>query len=85
MYFPPAFFDIMVHLPIDLIREIKYCGPVHMRSSWPFERQMKTYKGYVKNLSRPEACIAEKMVYELAIEFSVELLGDMKTIRLPTS
>ncbi|XP_021749396.1 uncharacterized protein LOC110715131 [Chenopodium quinoa] len=85
MYFPPAFFDIMVHLPIHLVREIKYCGPVHMRSSWPFKRQMKTYKDYVKNFSRPEACIAERMVYELAIEFSMDLLGDMKTIGVPKS
>ena len=27
-YFPPAFFDIMVHLIVHLVREIKCCGPV---------------------------------------------------------
>ncbi|XP_056695469.1 uncharacterized protein [Spinacia oleracea] len=46
MYFPPAFFDIMIHLPVHLVREIRFCGPVHMRAQWAFERQMKTYKGY---------------------------------------
>ena len=28
MYFPLAFFDIMVHLIVHLVREIKCCGPV---------------------------------------------------------
>ena len=28
MYFPPAFFDIMVHLVVYLVREIKCCDPV---------------------------------------------------------
>jgi len=27
MYFPPSFFDIMVHLIVHLVREIKCCGP----------------------------------------------------------
>ena len=27
-YFPPAFFDIMIHLIVHLVREIKCCGPV---------------------------------------------------------
>ena len=31
MYFPPLFFDIMVHLIVHLVREIKCCGPVYLR------------------------------------------------------
>jgi len=27
MYFPPSFFDIMVHLIVHLAREIRLCGP----------------------------------------------------------
>ena len=30
MYFPPAFFDSMVHLIVHLVREIKFCGPVYL-------------------------------------------------------
>ncbi|XP_062073833.1 uncharacterized protein LOC133778034 [Humulus lupulus] len=26
-YFPPSFFDIMVHLAVHLVREVKLCGP----------------------------------------------------------
>ncbi|XP_056685811.1 uncharacterized protein [Spinacia oleracea] len=85
MYFPPSFFDVMMHLPIHLIREIRFCGPVHMRAQWAFERQMKTYKGCVKNAYRPEACIAEKMFYELAMEYCLEHIDHVKTLGLPTS
>ena len=28
MYFPPSFFDIMVHLIVHLVREIQLCGLV---------------------------------------------------------
>ena len=30
MYFPPAFFDIMVHLIVHLVREIKCSGHVYL-------------------------------------------------------
>ncbi|KAA0025325.1 uncharacterized protein E6C27_scaffold1204G00040 [Cucumis melo var. makuwa] len=32
-YFPPSFFTIMVHLVVHLVREIEFCGPVHLRPS----------------------------------------------------
>ncbi|CAK8566392.1 unnamed protein product [Lathyrus sativus] len=51
MYFPPSFFDIMVHLTVHLIMEIQYCGPAYMRWMYPIERYMKIIKGYVKNRS----------------------------------
>jgi len=31
MYFPPLFFNIMVHLIVHLVREIRICGPVFLR------------------------------------------------------
>jgi len=49
MYFPPSFFDIMVHLIVHLVREIRICGPVFLRWMYPVERYMKILKGYVKN------------------------------------
>ena len=30
MYFPPSFFDIMVHLIVHIMYEIKICGPVFL-------------------------------------------------------
>ena len=49
MYFPPSFFDIMVHLIVHLVREIRLCGPVFLRWMYPVERYMKVLKGYTKN------------------------------------
>jgi len=44
MYFPPAFFDIMVHLIVHLVREIKCCGPIYLQWMYPVERYMKILK-----------------------------------------
>ncbi|KAL4035139.1 hypothetical protein IC575_003818 [Cucumis melo] len=46
-YFPPSFFTIMVHLVVHLVREIEFCGPVHLRWMYPFERYMKVIKIYM--------------------------------------
>ncbi|XP_020235601.1 uncharacterized protein LOC109815320 [Cajanus cajan] len=61
MYFPPSFFDIMVHLIVHLVREIQLCGPIYLRWMYPVERYMKIFKGYVKNQYRPEASIVERL------------------------
>ncbi|XP_062014790.1 uncharacterized protein LOC133731433 [Rosa rugosa] len=68
-FFPPSFFDIMVHLPIHLAQEALIGGPVHFRWMYPFERFMKDLKGYVKNRSNPEGCIAEKYLAEEMTRF----------------
>ena len=36
--YPPAFFDIMIHLAVHLPQEAKLGGPVHTRWMYPFER-----------------------------------------------
>ena len=73
-FFPPSFFDIMVHLTVHLVREIKLCGPVYLRWMYPFERYMKILKSYVRNRNRPEGCIVECYIAEKAIEFCSEYL-----------
>ena len=55
MYFPLSFFDIMIHLIVHLVLEIRFCGPVFLRWMYPVERYMKVLKGYTKNQYRPEA------------------------------
>ncbi|XP_022850555.1 uncharacterized protein LOC111372431 [Olea europaea var. sylvestris] len=68
-FFPPSFFDIMIHLTIHLGREVRIGGPVQYRWMYPFERFMKTIKGYVKNRSRPEGCIAERYLADECMHF----------------
>ncbi|XP_073153088.1 uncharacterized protein [Henckelia pumila] len=83
-YFPPSFFDIMVHLTVHLVREVKLCGPVWYRQMYPFERFMKILKGYVRNRNRPEGCIAECYVAEEAVEFCSDYMSNVHTIGIPT-
>ncbi|KAI5316717.1 hypothetical protein L3X38_036424 [Prunus dulcis] len=84
-YFPPSFFDIMVHLVVHLVREVRLCGPVYFRWMYPFERYMKVLKGYVQNRTRPEGCIAERYIAEEAVEFSTQHLSDVSTVGVPSS
>ena len=85
MYFPPSFFDIMVHLIVHLVREIRICGPVYLRWMYPVERYMKILKGYVKNQRRPEASIIERYIAEEAIEWSSDYMSDATAIGIPKS
>jgi len=85
MYFPPAFFDIMVHLIVHLVREIKCCGPVYLRWMYLVERYMKILKWYTKNLHHLEASIVERYIAEEAIEFCSKYIEKAKPARLPES
>ncbi|CAL2277834.1 unnamed protein product [Prunus armeniaca] len=84
-YFPPSLFDIMVHLVVHLVREVRLCGPVYFIWMYPFERYMKVLKGYVQNRNRPEGCIAEQYIAEEAVEFCTEHLSDVSTVGVPSS
>ncbi|KAI9111159.1 hypothetical protein K1719_017770 [Acacia pycnantha] len=81
--FLPTFFDIMVHLIFHLVREIKLCGPIHLRWMYPIERSMKLLKGYVKNAYRLEASIVQKYISEEAMEFCQIFLAKVRHIGLP--
>ncbi|XP_074373767.1 uncharacterized protein LOC141714130 [Apium graveolens] len=69
MIFPPAFFDIMVHLPIHLCKEIEFGGPVHLRWMFGIERYLCKLKSYVRNQSKPEGCVAEGYLVEECLTF----------------
>ena len=81
--FSPTFFDIMIHLKVHLVREVRLCGPVYLRWISTFERFMKVLKGYVRNRTQPEGCIIECYIVEEAIEFCLEFLLGVTTIGLP--
>ncbi|XP_074277359.1 uncharacterized protein LOC141600998 [Silene latifolia] len=85
MYFPISFFDIMVHLIVHLVREIKLCGPVFQRSMWPMEREMGTYKRRMKNRYRPEGSIIEGTVASETLGFCQDYLNNVQPLGLPTS
>ncbi|WMV37972.1 hypothetical protein MTR67_031357 [Solanum verrucosum] len=57
--FPPSSFDLMIHLPIHLVNEVRLGGPVQNRWMYSTEREMGTFKSYIRNRRYPEGCIAE--------------------------
>ena len=59
MIFIPNFFDIMVHLTIHLVDEIKLGGPVHCRWMFPIKQDLSKLKSFVRNRSHLGGSIAE--------------------------
>ena len=60
--FPPAFFDMMVHLLVHLPREALLGGPEHGRWMYPMERYIGRWKCRVKNCNCPEGSIVEAYI-----------------------
>ncbi|XP_071727574.1 uncharacterized protein [Rutidosis leptorrhynchoides] len=85
MYFPPSFFDVMVHLVSHIVGEIKVCGPFFLRYMYPFERYMGILKGYVRNLNRPEGSIVDGYASEEVIEFCTNYMDGLKSVGIPQS
>ncbi|XP_058741009.1 uncharacterized protein LOC131613346 [Vicia villosa] len=82
MIFPPSFFDIMVHLPIHLVNEVRLGGPVQFRWMYPTERYLCKLKNYVRNRAYPEGSIAEGYLAEEAITFCSRYLHSNVDTRL---
>ena len=79
MIFPPAFFDIMVHLPVHIAEEAKLGGPVSYRWMYPVERYLRTLKGYVRNKASPEGSIAEGYISEECLTFCSRFFEGVST------
>nr|GEZ95029.1 hypothetical protein [Tanacetum cinerariifolium] len=79
LIYPPALFDIMIHLVIHLPLEALEGGPISPRCMYPFERYMKKLKGYVRNKAKPKGSIAEGYVAEEALTYSCHYFWDVTT------
>ncbi|XP_073119913.1 uncharacterized protein [Henckelia pumila] len=84
-YFPPSFFDVMVHLTVHLVREVRLCGPICFRWMYPFEICIKVFKSYVGSRKHPEGCIVQRYSAEEAIEFCSEYLNGVDPVGIPQS
>ena len=72
MYFPPSFFDIMIHLIVHLIHKIKLLGPVFLRCFYPFERHMGVLQNKVRNPAQPEGSIIQGTISDEIVNFIAE-------------
>nr|GEV14775.1 RNA-directed DNA polymerase, eukaryota [Tanacetum cinerariifolium] len=77
--YPPAFFDIMIHLVIHLPLEALKGRPIRPRWMFSFERFMKKLKGYVRNKAKSEGSIVKGYVAEEALTFSSHYFRDVTT------
>ncbi|XP_074362937.1 uncharacterized protein LOC141703275 [Apium graveolens] len=77
--FPSSFFDVMLHLIVHLVLEVRLCGPVFYRWMYAFERFNKVLKSYVRNRYYPEGCMAESYLKEESVEFCTEFMSQTCT------
>ena len=85
MIFPPSFFNIMTHLLVHVVKEIRILGPVFLHNMFPFERYFSVLKKYVRNRARPEGSIAKGYETEEVIEFCVDFMEGLSPIGVPES
>ena len=48
---PPSFFNAQEHYLIHQVEKIEMCAPVHTRSMWMVERNLKPLKDLVRQIS----------------------------------
>ncbi|TYK28599.1 uncharacterized protein E5676_scaffold2030G00110 [Cucumis melo var. makuwa] len=77
--FPPAFFDVMVHLAVHLPWEARIVGPVGYNWMYPIERSLRYLKQYVRNKARPEGSIVEAYVINESLNFCSMYLRGIET------
>jgi hypothetical protein len=59
MCFPPSYFDIMPHLMMHMVDQIKILGLVYLHHMLTYERFMSTLNRYVDNRAYPEGSMIE--------------------------
>ena len=57
--FPPAFFDIMPHLMVHMIDQIRALGPCYLHEMWTFKRLMSALSRYILNQAYSESSMVE--------------------------
>jgi hypothetical protein len=85
MYFPPAFFDIMVHLLVHVVDDIIALGPTFLHNMMPFERLNGIIKEYVRTRSKPDGSIVQGWLTEECVSFCTNYLESENPVGLPVN
>ncbi len=59
MYFPPAFFNVMVHLCVHIVDNIIDLGLSFLHNMMLFERMNGIIKGFIHDMSRSDGSIVQ--------------------------
>ena len=85
MYFPPSFFDIMVHLMVHIVPEIQDLGPAFLHEMYALERFNGVVKRFVRNRSQPDGSIIQGYLTEECIDFCTDFMAVEKPIGVAVS
>ena len=66
--FPPLIFDILPHLMMHMVDQVRWLTPMYLNDMWPYERFMSILNLYVDNRAHPEGSMIEKYCAEEVIE-----------------
>jgi len=92
-YLPSTFFISQEHYLIHLVGEIEKCGPLHTRSMWMLERNLKSLKALVRQIVSHKGSIVEgyivyqTMVYitqyipKFVARINVDYIWDVNSIK----
>ena len=85
MYFPPAFFDVMVHLCVHIVDDIIDLGLTFLHSMMSFERMNGVIKGFIRNMSHPDGSMAQGYLTKECISFCESYLTKDPVVGLPVN
>ncbi|XP_015169361.1 uncharacterized protein [Solanum tuberosum] len=74
--FPCGIFDVMEHLPIQLVQEARLGGPVQTRWMYPFERKIGSSKQTIKQRERIEGSFVQDHIGRETGDFYSYYFGD---------
>ncbi|WVZ94675.1 hypothetical protein U9M48_040540, partial [Paspalum notatum var. saurae] len=77
--------NIMPHLIVHMVDQIRAVGPIYLHEMWAYERFMSTLNRYVLNRAYPEGSMIEAYYTEEVVECCKDYLFDKKGIGLPAS
>jgi hypothetical protein len=69
LWFPPGFFDIIIHLIIHLVEEVEICGPIQARWCYAVECYLEVLTQYVRDMSKLEAGMATGYTVDESLGF----------------
>ncbi len=67
--FPLSFFDVMLHMPFHLVKQLQVCGPVHTQWMYPVGHYLKTLKGYIQQHAQQEGSMARGYIMDEVLGF----------------
>ncbi len=80
MYFPPAFFNVMVHLCVHIVDNIIDLGLSFLHNMMLFERMNGIIKGFIHDMSRSDGSIVQGYLTQECISCPVRMEASSRAI-----